>query len=144
MSRRTSYGSLIQISDDMVEFTVNGRIQQTWNLRPPIETMAGLVQNCLASLANEGWRPISHQQGHPVTIVLARVPYTAGSKLSIYGTLRHLGDGSLILTVGGAIMRRWANDGVPSFPMEQALAELERDGWRIHRRYPSGATVVRG
>ena len=102
-----SYGTLVESSHNTLEFVVNGRLQQSWKVSAPITSMADLVQRCLTSLGSEGWRPISHQSSPPGTVVLARVPYTAGSKLSTYGTLRFLDDGSLVLTVSGAVMQRW-------------------------------------
>lgn len=139
-----SYGTLAQVGDDLLEFTVNGRVQRTWKLGPPIASMDELVQRCLTNLGHDGWRPITHQSGLPGTVVLARVPYTAGSKLSSYGTLRHLEDGTLVLTVSGSAMREWQADGDRGTQLAGAIQELEHEGWRVHRRYRLGATVVRG
>ncbi|HEV3309567.1 MAG TPA: hypothetical protein VG815_03495 [Chloroflexota bacterium] len=145
MLGRGSYGILAQTGDDIVEFTVDGRVQRAWRLIKPITSMSDLMQRCLATLGDEGWRPISHHQSHSArTVVVARVPYTAGSKLASYGTLRHVEGGTLVLTVGGAVMKRWDRAVTDEDVMANALADLEHEGWRVHRRYRNGATVVRG
>lgn len=143
MNSGKSYGCLERIDSEHVQFTVAGRVLQTWRLGPPIETMPELVQRCLVSLGGEGWRPISHQSGQAGTVILSRVPYTAGSKLSTYGTLRFIEPERLVLTVGGSTMRAWEME-VAEDLMSEAIDDLESDGWMVHRRYPTGTTVVRG
>jgi hypothetical protein len=107
--------------------------------------MSDLFQRCLLNLTGDGWRPISHQNGHGEAVILARVPYTAGSKLATYGTLRFVDKSTaVILSVSGSIMRRWSDGVGGANVMDRALKELSEDGWRLHRRYESGATVVRG
>jgi hypothetical protein len=144
MRGQTSYGTLSQVDDETVEFVVDGRIQRAWKVGPPLADMAGLMQRCLINLGHEGWRPLSHQGRQLGTVILARVPYTAGSKLSTYGTLRFVGNGELILTIAGAVMQRWERSPAGADLMTEVLDELERSGWQVHRRYKSGATVVRG
>jgi hypothetical protein len=144
MRGQTSYGTLSQVDAETVEFIVGGRLQRAWKLGPPLADMAGLMQRCLINLGHEGWRPLSHQGRQPETIILARVPYTAGSKLSTYGTLRFVAEGELVLTVAGAVMQRWHPGQLGADMMSDVLAELERSGWQVHRRYKRGATVVRG
>lgn len=144
MSEQRSYGVLRQISDETLEFRVAGKLQQAWKLAPPVRTMHDLVQRCLMNLGLEGWRPISHQPNPAEAVVLARVPYPAGTKLSVYGTLRFLEDDILVLTVAGSTMQRWPATQSRDETMAQALAVLERQGWRLHRTYRTGATVVRG
>lgn len=144
MSAQSSYGTLSQVDDETLEFVVNGKLQRAWRLGPPLREMADLLQRCLDNLGHEGWRPISHHGGAPDTIVLARVPYTAGSKLSVFGTLRFATNGPLVLTVAGATMQTWPVHGDTSEMLSAGIAELESKGWRLHRRYKNGATVVRG
>lgn len=144
MLGRSSYGTLAQAGDDVVEFTVDGRVQRAWRLIEPITSMSDLMQRSLANLGDDGWRPISHQSLRARTVVLARVPYTAGSKLASYGTLRHVDGQALVLTVAGSVMKRWEGGLEDENLMANALCELEREGWRVHRRYRKGATVVRG
>lgn len=143
MGRARSYGVLSRLSEDQLEFVVDGRVQRTWKVEPPLHTLAALLDRCLVTLGNEGWRPISHESSPVETVVLARVPYAAGTKLSTHGTLRYLEDGTLVLTVAGSVMQRWNGRSADDL-MSDALAELERHGWRVVRIYPSGATVVRG
>jgi hypothetical protein len=144
MGRQATYGTLSQVDDDTVEFVVDGQIQRAWRVSPPLTGMAELVQRCLGALGQEGWRPISHHGNDSRAIVLARVPYTAGAKLATYGTLRFQPGGDLVLTVGGASMQRWSSGGIDSDTLSRAISELEPRGWRLHRRYRRGATVVRG
>ena len=140
----SSYGTLLEVDDRTLEFRVNGRVSRTWTVSPPVTSMSDLVQRCLTNLANDGWRPISHQAGKTGSVVLARVPYTAGSKLSTFGTLRFLETGELVLTVSGAVMRTWCGEESRQATLVNALSELQSSGWRVHRQYRSGATVVRG
>ena len=139
-----NYGVLMPVSVDSLQFTVDGRVERTWRVSPPIASLSDLIQRCLTNLGHEGWRPISHQPNTAEAVVLARVPYPAGSKLAVFGTLRFLEGSVLVLTVSGASMQRWDADGPPQSTLNRALEELRRQGWRVHRRYPSGATVVRG
>jgi len=144
MPAQESYGVLSQASDQTLEFTVEGRLLGAWKLGPPITSMPELFQRCLTNLGRDGWRPISHQPNPTESIVLARVPYPAGSKLSVFGTLRFLDEGTLVLTVSGAVMQRWTPRDSEDVTLAKAIGDLERQGWRVHRRYRSGATVVRG
>lgn len=145
MTLRASYGTLSRSSEDTLEFVVNGRVQRAWKTGGPTPTMSDLFQRCLLNLTGDGWRPISHQNRHGEAVILARVPYTAGSKLATYGTLRFVDKSTaVVLSVSGSIMRRWSDRAGGTKAMERALTELAEDGWRLHRQYESGATVVRG
>jgi hypothetical protein len=106
--------------------------------------MSDLFQRCLLNLTRDGWRPISHQNRQGEAVILARVPYTAGSKLATFGTLRFVDRSGVVLSVSGSIMRHWSDESGGAKAMERAIEELAEDGWRLHRRYDSGATVVRG
>ena len=143
MDGHRSYGVLGQASPDTLEFTVAGMVQRGWTVRPP-ETMSQLLQRCLTNLGHEGWRPISHQPNVGEAVVLARVPYPAGTKLAVFGTLRFVERDDLVLTVSGAAMQRWSACSDRAQTLAAAESDLARQGWRIHRRYLSGATVVRG
>lgn len=138
---RSRYGTLTQTEDDTVEFWTDGQLLRTWKLADPIRTVGDLFHHCLTSLGNDGWRPISHQGGPLRNVILARVPYTAGSKLATFGTLRFVGPRTLVLSVAGSVMKQWEGSEAV---MSRALVELEREGWRIDRKYDSGAVVVRG
>jgi hypothetical protein len=141
---RSAYGTLSRSSEDTIEFVVNGRVQRAWKTGGPTPNMSDLFQRCLLNLTGDGWRPISHQNGQGEAVILARVPYTAGSKLATYGTLRFADRSALVLSVSGSIMRRWSDATSAARVVDRALEELAEDGWRLHRRYDSGATVVRG
>ena len=144
MAGERSYGVLSKGPHDTVEFAVAGRIERTWQVSPPLDSIAVLIQRCLTNLAHEGWRPISHQPNPGEAVVLARVPYPAGTKLAVYGTLRFTDHATLLLTVAGATMQEWEVAESPEDTLRSALRGLEDQGWRVHRRYASGATVVRG
>lgn len=139
-----AYGVLSQSGPDTVEFTVAGSVDRVWKLGPPVETMADLLNRCLTILGADGWRPISHDENPAKSMVLARVPYPAGSKLSVYGVLRFLESGTLVLSVSGSVMQRWPSSGAKETELDRAIRELETSGWRLHRRFRHGATVVRG
>ena len=144
MPGHQSYAVLSRVSEDTLEFVIEGRVQQAWKVAPPLESIADLMQRCLTNLGHEGWRPISHQPNAAEAVVLARVPYPAGTKLAVYGTLRFVGDESLVLCVSGAVMQHWKQAESAEATLADALSSLERQGWRVHRRYMTGATVVRG
>jgi len=136
------YGTLTRASGESVELIVGGRVVRTWSLGGRAQTVEELLQVCLVELTSDGWRPISHQTENVYRIVLGRVPYTAGASLPVYGILRRGSRDEVALSVSGSIMRQWSN--IQSNTLETALADLQRDGWRVFRRYEGGVTVVRG
>lgn len=103
------------------------------------------MQRCLIELTRDGWRPISHEDdASPPSVILARVPYAAGAKLPTHGALRYADADTVVLSVSGAIMRRWTREQSNDDVFERAIAELSRAGWRVARRHSVGATLVRG
>ncbi|GEM_PF-3876634 len=136
------YATLSRVEPDVVELAVESGIQRTWTRRAPEESLDQLFQRCLTWLSHEGWRPISHHNAGAAGVVLARVPYPAGARLSTFGVLRFVDADCLVLSVSGSTMRRWDGDTRERL-LDRAIQELHREGWMVHRRYSRGATVVR-